>query len=77
MIEKYLHDTVATSRKGLEEKMYKANVIPRYTYVIDSATRLRDKMIWERKQNRKKYEESLKHYRDSMLIRYWIKKNLM
>jgi penicillin-binding protein 2 len=77
MIEKYLHDTVSSTRKGLEEKMFKANVIPKYTYIIDSVTRLRDKMIWERKQNKKRYEEVLKHYHDSMMIRLWIKKNLM
>jgi penicillin-binding protein 2 len=77
MIEKYLKDSVATNRKALEEKMYNAKVIPKYTYIIDSATRLRDKMIWERKQFRKKYDDSMKHHRDSMHIRHWIKKNLM
>lgn len=77
MIEKYLKDTIVSSRKALEEKMYNAKLIPKYTYIIDSATRLRDKMIWERKQDRKKYEDSIKHYRDSMMIRQWIKKNLM
>ncbi|MCC6187282.1 MAG: penicillin-binding protein 2 [Chitinophagaceae bacterium] len=77
MIEKYLNDTIATSRKGLQEKMFNANVIPKYTYIIDSATRLRDKMIWERKQHRLKYQESVKHYQDSLQIRLWIKKNLM
>lgn len=76
MIEKYLFDTINNNRKGLEEKMFKANVIPKYTYIIDSATRLRDKMIWERKQFRKKYQDSLKHSRDSIMIRQWIKKNL-
>lgn len=77
MIEKYLNDTIANSRIGIQEKMFKANVIPKYTYIIDSATRLRDKMIWERKQNRIKYQNSLKHYQDSLQIRLWIKKNLM
>jgi penicillin-binding protein 2 len=77
MIEKYLKDSVVSSRKSLEEKMYNAKLIPKYTYIIDSATRLRDKMIWERKQDRKRYEDSLKHYRDSMMIRQWIRKNLM
>jgi len=77
MIEKYLKDSISSSRKSLEEKMYNAKLIPKYTYIIDSATRLRDKMIWERKQDRKRYEDSLKHYRDSMMIRQWIKKNLM
>ena len=77
MIEKYLFDSVSSSRKHLEEKMFNAHVIPKYTYIIDSATRLRDKMIWERKQYRKKYEDSMKRYRDSLMIRQWIKKNLM
>lgn len=77
MIEKYLFDTVSNSRKHLEEKMFNAHVIPKYTYIIDSAIRLRDKMIWERKQYRKKYEDSMKRHRDSLMIRQWIKKNLM
>lgn len=77
MIEKYLFDSVSAKRKGLEEKMYKAQLIPKYTYIIDSARRLRDRLIWERKVDRKRYEDSLNHYRDSMMIRQWIKKNLM
>lgn len=77
MIEKYLFDTVSNSRKHLEEKMFNAHVIPKYTYIIDSAIRIRDKMIWERKQYRKKYEDSMKRHRDSLMIRQWIKKNLM
>ncbi len=77
MIEKYMYDSVATSRKYLEEKLINALLIPKYTYIIDSATRLRDKLIWERKVDRKKYEDNLKHYRDSIMIRQWIKKNLM
>lgn len=77
MIEKYMYDSVATSRKYLEEKLINAHLIPKYTYIIDSATRLRDKLIWERKVDRKKYEDNLKHYRDSIMIRQWIKKNLM
>lgn len=77
MIEKYLYDTVSAKRKGLEEKMFTANVIPRYTYVIDSARRLRDRLIWERKVQQKHFADSIKHYQDSLMIRQWIKKNLM
>lgn len=77
MIEKYLYDTVSASRKGLEERMFTANVIPRYTYVIDSARRLRDRLIWERKVQQKHFADSIKHYQDSLMIRQWIKKNLM
>lgn len=77
MIEKYLYDTVSAKRKGLEEKMFNANVIPRYTYVIDSARRLHDRLIWERKVQQKHFADSIKHYQDSLMIRQWIKKNLM
>jgi penicillin-binding protein 2 len=75
MIEKYLKDSIATNRKHLEDKLYNAHLIPRYTYVIDSARRLKDKLIWERKVERKKYLESTKHSRDSMMIRQWIQHN--
>lgn len=77
MIEKYLYDTIAVKRKHLEDKLYNAKIIPKYTYSIDSARRLRDRLIWERKIDKKKYEDSMKHYSDSMMIRQWIKKNLM
>lgn len=77
MIEKYLFDTINSKRKYLEDKMFNAHIIPKYTYIIDSAQRLRDKMIWERKQYRKHYIDSIKHYNDSLMIRQWIKKNLM
>ena len=75
MIEKYLKDSIATNRKHLEDKLYNAHLIPRYTYVIDSARRLKDKLIWERKVERKKYLESTKRSRDSMMIRQWIQRN--
>lgn len=75
MIEKYLKDSIATNRKYLEDKLYNAHLIPRYTYVIDSARRLKDKLIWERKVERKKYLEHTKRLRDSMMIRQWIQRN--
>jgi penicillin-binding protein 2 len=76
MIEKYLKDSVATKRKSLEDKMYNAHLIPKYTYVIDSARRLKDKLIWERKVERQKYLDSNKKLRDSLLIRQWMNKNM-
>ncbi|MDI9319214.1 MAG: penicillin-binding protein 2 [Phycisphaerales bacterium] len=76
MIEKYLKDSVSIKRKYLEEKMYKAHLIPKYTYIIDSATRLRDRLIWERKEERKKYLQEHKKMHDSLLIRQWIQNNL-
>lgn len=77
MIEKYLYDTVKLSRKPLEDKMYNAKLIPKYTYIIDSATRLRDRLIWERKQGKKEWENSIKRERDSILMHQWINKNLL
>ncbi|MGC4056952.1 MAG: penicillin-binding protein 2 [Chitinophagaceae bacterium] len=77
MIEKYLFDTVASNRKSLEERMFNAQLIPRYTYVIDSARRLRDRLIWERKVQQKRFADSIRHYQDSLMIHQWIKKNLM
>lgn len=77
MIEKYLYDSVAVKRKYLEDKLYNARIIPQYTYIIDSARRQRDRLIWERKVDKKKYEDSIQHYHDSMMIRNWIRKNLM
>lgn len=77
MIEKYLKDSVATKRKSLEEKMYNAKVIPRYTYIIDSARRLKDKILWEQKIDKKKYEADIKRQRDSLILKRWINKNLM
>lgn len=72
MIEKYLNDTIAAKRKPLEEKMYKAMLIPKYTYIIDSARRLKDKLIWERKQERLRQEDSAARRTDSLLIRHWM-----
>lgn len=77
MIEKYLNDSVASSRKYLEEKMFNAKLIPRYTYIIDSAQRAKDKLRWERRQEQKQQEEEIKRMHDSMMINQWIRKNLM
>lgn len=73
MIEKYLNDTVAAKRKALEEKMYSAHLIPRYTYTIDSARRLKDRLIWERKQENLRLEDSAARRTDSLLIMNWMK----
>ncbi len=74
MMEKYLNDTIATKRKALEEKMYNANLISRYTYIIDSAERLRDRIRWENKQEQIRFEDSVNRARDSIRYFRWVKK---
>jgi penicillin-binding protein 2 len=66
MMEKYLKDSVSTKRKYLEDKMYNANLVSRYTYAIDSAMRLRDAMRRERKNEFKRIEDSTARAADSM-----------
>jgi penicillin-binding protein 2 len=73
MIEKYLNDSIASKRKFLEEKMYKAQLISKYTYIIDSARRLKDKAIWETKVERKRQEDSTRNAEDSIMINKWLK----
>jgi penicillin-binding protein 2 len=74
MMEKYLKDSVATNRKYLEDKMYNANLVSRYTYVIDSAMRLRDAMRREQKNEFKRIEDSTAHAADSMKALNFFKK---
>jgi penicillin-binding protein 2 len=77
MIEKYLHDSISTKRQYLVDKLKNAKIIPQYTYLIDSAQRAKDKMLWDIRQNRKKYDDSIKHANDSIIINNWIRKNLL
>ncbi|MBS1774325.1 MAG: penicillin-binding protein 2 [Bacteroidetes bacterium] len=59
IIEKYLRDSVSSKRKYLEEKMYGANLINRYTAEIDSAQRRRDEARRIRLTEQKKLNDSL------------------
>lgn len=73
MIEKYLNDTIAANRKYLEDKMYNAKLIPKYTYIIDSARRLKDKLIWDRKMTTQRQKDSLQYAQDSTMVMRFIK----
>ncbi|RYE23601.1 MAG: hypothetical protein EOP51_09965 [Sphingobacteriales bacterium] len=72
MMEKYLKDSVNSKRKFLEDKMYNAHLITKYTYIIDSADRLKARLRDERKMAQKRYEDSVARNRDSLWVRRWM-----
>lgn len=76
MMEKYLKDSVASNRKHLEEKLYNANLISKYTYIIDSARRQKDQERWERKVANKRVEDSTLRARDSVYFRRWVNRHI-
>ncbi|XZF14622.1 penicillin-binding protein 2 [Chitinophagaceae bacterium MMS25-I14] len=59
MIEKYLRDSISSKRKAMEERMIKGNVISKYTYILDSAQRAKDRMREERKMQMQAYQDSV------------------
>ena len=77
MIEKYLTDSVVAKRKYLEDKLYNAKLISKYTYIIDSAQRLKDRIRWEAKMAEKKYGDSLQGILDKRKAEAWLRKNYM
>ncbi|OJW83360.1 MAG: penicillin-binding protein 2 [Bacteroidetes bacterium 46-16] len=76
MIEKYLHDTIATSRKPMEDKLLNAHLIDKNVYLIDSAQRLRDQRNYELRQERKRLKDSTERVTDSLMVQAWIHRNL-
>lgn len=74
MMEKYLKDSVSSKRKYLEDKMYNAHLISKYTYIIDSAQRLKDREREARRREQKRYDDSVAHVVDSIRISRWFKK---
>jgi len=76
MIEKYLRDTIAASRKSMEDKLLDAHLIDRNVYLIDSAQRLRDRRNLELRQERKHYNDSTGRANDSLMVQAWIQRNL-
>lgn len=74
MIEKYLHDTVSAKRKYLEDKMFNAHLISKYTYIIDSAQRRRDLERYNLRIANKQYADSVSRAQDSVMVRHWINK---
>ncbi len=74
MMEKYLHDTIATNRKHLETRLYNANLINQYVYTIDSIQRLKDRRRYETRLERTRLADSTQHVRDSVRIQRWFNK---
>ncbi|HTO15556.1 MAG TPA: penicillin-binding protein 2 [Edaphocola sp.] len=72
MMEKYLTDSV--KRKPLEEKMVNANLIKKYTYVLDSMQREKDKIRWEMKMAGKMEKDRMAKVGDTLLAQEMIEK---
>lgn len=68
MIEKYLRDTIAAKRKPLEERMIKGNVISKYTYILDSMQRARDRARALHREEERRYRDSVKRAADSAQV---------
>lgn len=68
MMEKYLTDSVDVKRKGLEDKMFNANLIKKYTYVIDSMQREKDRIRWELKMADKNMQAAMAKRGDTILV---------
>lgn len=77
MMERYLNDTVATSRKHLEEKLYKANLVNPYIYDIDATQRALDKKRYERRQMLQQQRDSVQRVEDSVMIMNWFRKTYL
>lgn len=80
LMEKYLTDSVRASRRPLEEKMYNANLISKYTYAIDSGQRARDAARRQRMMEQRATRDSLQRAEDSaraatFLKKYYLNKN--
>ena len=74
MIEKYLRDTIADSRKPLEERMLKGRVINPYLEVLDSTQRAKDRELYLRRLRREQQNDSLERAADSLEARRLIEK---
>ncbi|RQO31793.1 penicillin-binding protein 2 [Taibaiella sp. KBW10] len=72
MMEKYLTDSV--KRKPLEEKMFHANLVKKYTYTIDSLQRIKDKLRWEMKMADKEGQIAMTKRGDTLLVNTMLEK---
>lgn len=68
MIEKYLTDSIAPRRKGLEEKMFNGHVINKYLPILDSA----EKAKAVARDQRKIMEAQLRRTQDSLNVNWWL-----
>ncbi len=73
LMEKYLKDSVSSKRKAVEEKMFKAQLINRYVYTIDSAKRAHDDAVYQARLERKRQASQVDRMRDSLAINRWLK----
>jgi penicillin-binding protein 2 len=76
LIEKYLKDSVTVKRKAVEDKMFNARLINKYTYTIDSAIRARDANAYRMRMERKHYADSMKRATDSSAFKHWIERRM-
>lgn len=74
MMEKYLFDSISVKRKHLEEKLLNAHLIDKYTYIIDSAQRVRDRERMARRQAEKARRDSIERYTNPKHFWFWIEK---
>ncbi len=77
LIEKYLTDTIAPSRKHLEEKLYNAYLISQYTRAIDSSQKAKDQMRLNRRLERIAREDSTQRAIDSVRIMSWMRRTYL
>jgi penicillin-binding protein 2 len=72
LMEKYLKDSVSSTRKAVEDKMINAHLIDRHVYSIDSAIRLHDALVYKSKLERKLTMESERRMHDSIMVMRWL-----
>jgi penicillin-binding protein 2 len=71
LIEKYLRDSISERRKPMEEKLLNANLVNKYVYAIDSASRAHDAIVYQARQERKRVADSVAHVQDSTAFIKW------
>jgi penicillin-binding protein 2 len=74
MMEKYLFDSIAVKRKHLEDRLLNANLIDKYTYIIDAEQRERDRLRMERRMAERKHKDSIDRYTNPKHFWFWIEK---
>ena len=72
LIEKYLKDSVSVKRKAMEDKMLNAHLINKYTYTIDSVSRLHDAMVYQARMEKKFATDSTRRAQDSAIFTHWV-----
>jgi len=73
MMEKYLKDSIATTRMALQERMYNANTVKGYVKLIDSMSRQKDLLRDMLRTADKRTRDSVKRMRDTFLVKQIMK----